>query len=231
MVCRKICLHVRVILLVCEMKMISVTMVCRVWPKSSLIVSSVLPMYRAYRWRHGSGWGCKKRVAFQDVCFTKIRADGTDDFVPNPVASESDPQADKERKSLRFFFRRHPYPACQVFLSAQTPDGDLKIPTEVINNALPVFRSACQSKQKTGREAIQPTCPKETSKGQWSTTKCISSICCIQQDVANASSSLPLRGEQEKGCTRGKSLLVFIGLWLQKLLCFCIRLEETLESK
>lgn len=54
-----------------------------------------------------------------------------------------------------------------------------------------------------GREDIQETCPKETSKGQWSTTKRISSICFVQQDVANAF-SLTLRGEQEKGCTWGK---------------------------
>lgn len=82
-----------------------------------------------------------------------------------------------------------------------------------------------KAKCKGGREDIQETCPKETSKGQWSTTKCISSICCIQQDVANASFSLPLRGEQEKGCTRGKSLEMFTVLWLQKcyfLYQFCI---------
>lgn len=86
------------------------------------------------------------------------------------------------------------------------PMEGLKVPADVIDNMLPVLKNAHQSEIRMGggREDIQETCPKETSKGQWSTTKCISSICCIQQDVANASCSLPLRGEQEKGCTRGK---------------------------
>lgn len=72
---------------------------------------------------------------------------------------------------------------------------------------LPVLKYAHQSEihgvEGGGREDIQETCPKETSKGQWSTTKRISSICFVQQDVANAF-SLTLRGEQEKGCTWGK---------------------------
>lgn len=62
------------------------------------------------------------------------------------------------------------------------------------------------------REDIQDTCQKETSKGQWCTTKCISSICCIQQDVANALFALPLTGEQEKCCTEGESLKMLIDL-------------------
>lgn len=62
------------------------------------------------------------------------------------------------------------------------------------------------------REDIQDTCQKETSKGQRCTTKCISSICCIQQDVANAPFALPLTGEQEKCCTEGESLKMLIDL-------------------
>ncbi len=93
------------------------------------------------------------------------------------------------------------------------PQWRPRISTDVIDNMLPVFRSAHQSEiQGGGREDIQETCPKETRKGQWSTTKCISSICYVRQDVANASFSLPLRGEQEKGCTRGKSLEMFMVL-------------------
>lgn len=79
---------------------------------------------------------------------------------------------------------------------------------------------------KTVREDIQETCPKETSKGQWCTTKYISSICCIQQDVTNALFSLALRGEQEKSSTKGESLEMFIDFWLQNLAVFVSTLHQ-----
>lgn len=112
----------------------------------------------------------------------------------------------REKKSLHFFFPPPRLFAC-VFLQAQTPNEDLKVPTDHQQHA--TCFEICTPKRNTwcggggGREDIQETCPKETSKGQWSTTKRISSICFVQQDVANAF-SLTLRGEQEKGCTWGK---------------------------
>lgn len=59
-----------------------------------------------------------------------------------------------------------------------------KIPTNVIKQHAACFQ-ICISKHSTrqAKEDIQETCPKETSKGQWCTTKCLSSACCIQQDV------------------------------------------------
>lgn len=46
------------------------------------------------------------------------------------------------------------------------------------------FNTQPHTKYFGEQEDVEETCPKETSKGQWSTTNCISSICCFQQDVA-----------------------------------------------
>lgn len=145
----------------------------------------------------------------KDVRLLQFHANGTDDYWFHPHR--------RTQRGRAFIFHHLPYPACLVFLLVQTPNGDRNVSTDVITNMLPVFRCAHSTKQKKkkkkrGKEDVHETCPKETSKGQWSTTKCISSICCIQQDVANASFSLPIRGEQEKGCSRGKSLEMFIML-------------------
>lgn len=95
------------------------------------------------------------------------------------------PQTDKERKSLHFFFRHHPYPACQVFLSAQTPDGDLKPHWCHKQHATCHFffflRSAYQSEIQSGQGRYSRDLPKGN---QQRATNCISSICCVQQDVA-----------------------------------------------
>lgn len=100
-----------------------------------------------------------------------------------------------------------------------------------------------KAKFKGGREDIQETCPKETSKGQWSTTKCISSICCIQQDVTNASFSLPLRGEQEKAalgenplkclqCCDCKNVVFWISIKSKKCkLCKSLKNVNTSQSQ
>lgn len=78
-----------------------------------------------------------------------------------------------------------------------------------------------KAKFKGGREDIQETCPKETSKGQWSTTKCISSICCIQQDVL-MHRFLYLWGVNRKKAALGENPLKCLQCCDCKKLFFCI---------
>lgn len=59
-----------------------------------------------------------------------------------------------------FFFHR------QVFLQAQTPDGDLHVSTDVINNMLPVFRCAYHSKDTRGAgKAFKRPAQRKPAKG------------------------------------------------------------------
>lgn len=92
-----------------------------------------------------------------------------------------------------------------------------KIPTDVTSNVLPVYRSAYECRrQGKDREDIQQTCPKETRKEQYYTTKCISSISCIDRMLLIATCIIfYLRGEQEKGCTQGQSLEMLVMFWWQ----------------
>lgn len=61
-----------------------------------------------------------------------------------------------------------------------------KIPNDVTSNVLPVYRSAYECRRQGGQGRYSTDLPKgNQKKEQYYTTKCISSISCIRQDVAN----------------------------------------------
>lgn len=127
-----------------------------VWPKLSHIVSSVLCIVRIVKYMEAAR---KQMVAlYEYVRFPQFHVNGTDNCCCSIIISEATHRrTERERAS---FFHHHPYPACQVFLQALTPNGDLKFCIDVINNMLPVFIYAYQSKIQEGQGRYSRDLPK-----------------------------------------------------------------------
>lgn len=152
-------------------------------------------------------------VAFhKDVCLPQFHANGTDRLFQD-CHFRSDPRTDREGKRLPFLLPPPPpvprLPSVPT-VEAQTPDGDLKspliaettcyLPSDLHNKvtykggAGRIFKRPAQRKPAKGNGAPQSAYPVSAAFNRMSLMHRFLYL---------------LTGEQEQGCSRGKSLEMF----------------------
>lgn len=119
---------------------------------------------------------------------------------------------DEERKSLHFSFHQ---PACQVYLQTLTPQWRPKSPHWCHQQYASCFEIlATKQITKGGREEIQRATQRKPRKGM-EDHKAHIQCTLLSTGCAKASFSLPLGLNRKKAALWGKSLKMFIVLWLQ----------------
>lgn len=130
-----------------------------IWPKFSLTVSSALTMYWAYSKIHGSGEDANfcipQRCVFSaDSCKWNRRL-----FVPE-LSFQKRPTDGQGEEEPPFLLPPPPIPRLPSVPISTNPQWRPKIPTAVMSNMSPVFRTAYQSKTQGGQGRYSTDLPK-----------------------------------------------------------------------